>query len=136
MLEINPNIIPADLKKYFRPKRKYGPFILRNEIIWHKPNCMPSSVKDRFTVDFEKIFFFVKNKKYWFETQYESSKDPIGTHRGGSLVNAVKEGSKNDKISWHNHGGGIDSLLSTGKRNKRTVWEISTKTFSGAHFAV
>ena len=33
---------------------------------------MPSSVKDRFTVDFEKLFFFVKNKKYWFETQYES----------------------------------------------------------------
>jgi site-specific DNA-methyltransferase (adenine-specific) len=46
-------------------------WILRNEIIWYKRNCMPSSVKDRFTVDFEKVFFFVKNKKYWFETQYE-----------------------------------------------------------------
>ena len=46
-------------------------WILRNEIIWHKPNCMPQSVKDRFTVDFEKIFFFVKSKKYYFETQYE-----------------------------------------------------------------
>lgn len=46
-------------------------WILRNVIIWHKPNCMPSSVKDRFTVDFEYVFFFVKNKKYWFETQYE-----------------------------------------------------------------
>jgi len=39
-------------------------WILRNEIIWYKPNAMPSSVKDRFTVDFEKVFFFVKNKKY------------------------------------------------------------------------
>ena len=46
-------------------------WILRNTIIWHKPNCMPSSVKDRFTVDFEPVFFFVKSKKYWFETQYE-----------------------------------------------------------------
>ena len=46
-------------------------WILRNTIIWHKPNCMPSSIKDRFTVDFEYVFFFVKNKKYWFETQYE-----------------------------------------------------------------
>ena len=46
-------------------------WILRNEIIWYKPNCMPSSVRDRFTVDFEKVFFFTKSKKYWFEQQYE-----------------------------------------------------------------
>jgi DNA modification methylase len=42
-------------------------WILRNEIIWWKPNAMPSSAKDRFTVDFEKIFFFVKSNKYWFD---------------------------------------------------------------------
>lgn len=47
-------------------------WIIRNVIIWHKPNCMPSSVKDRFTVDFEYLFFFSKKKKYYFETQYES----------------------------------------------------------------
>lgn len=46
-------------------------WILRSEIIWHKPNVMPSSVKDRFTVDFEKLFFFTKSEQYWFETQYE-----------------------------------------------------------------
>ena len=46
-------------------------WILRNSLIWHKPNVMPSSVKDRFTVDFEYLFFFVKSKKYYFETQYE-----------------------------------------------------------------
>lgn len=39
-------------------------WILRNTIIWWKPNCMPASVKDRFTVDFEYVFFFTKNKKY------------------------------------------------------------------------
>ena len=53
-------------------------WILRNQIIWHKPNCMPSSVKDRFTVDFEPVFFFSKSKKYWFEQQkklYEGSKN-------------------------------------------------------------
>src|SRR3990167_2205731 len=48
-------------------------WILRNQLIWHKPNCMPSSVKDRFTVDFEPIFFFTKSKKYWFEPQREPS---------------------------------------------------------------
>jgi len=60
-------------------------WILRNELIWWKPNCMPSSVKDRFTVDFEKIFFFVKSKKYYFETQYEphltQEKRPSGVVR-------------------------------------------------------
>jgi len=35
-------------------------WILRNEIIWHKPNAMPQSVKDRFGVDYEKPFFFAK----------------------------------------------------------------------------
>lgn len=44
-------------------------WILRNTIIWYKRNCMPSSVDDRFTVDFEYVFFFVKNKKYFFEQQ-------------------------------------------------------------------
>ena len=46
-------------------------FICRNEIIWHKPNAMPSSAKDRFTNDSEKLYFFTKNKKYYFEQQFE-----------------------------------------------------------------
>lgn len=46
-------------------------WILRNVIIWHKPNAMPSSARDRFTVDFEYVYFFVKAKKYWFEQQRE-----------------------------------------------------------------
>ena len=50
-------------------------WILRNELIWHKSNAMPSSVKDRFTVDYEKIFFFSKSKKYYFEQQKEPTKD-------------------------------------------------------------
>lgn len=41
-------------------------WVLRNEIIWHKPACMPASVRDRFTVDFEKIFFFTKSAAILF----------------------------------------------------------------------
>ena len=50
-------------------------WILRNTIIWHKRNCMPSSASDRFTVDFEYLFFFVKsnNPVYW-------------THRDGKIT--------------------------------------------------
>jgi DNA modification methylase len=49
---------------------KYG-WILISDIIWQKPNCMPSSVKDAFTVDYEHFYFFVKKNGYYFDTQYE-----------------------------------------------------------------
>ena len=49
----------------------------RNDIVWHKPNAMPSSVKDRFVVDYERVFMFSKNKKYKFNTQYEERKSKI-----------------------------------------------------------
>ena len=113
-------------------------WILRNVIIWWKPNCMPSSIKDRFTVDFEYVFFFVKNKKYWFEKQYEplqassllrakynsySSKTDQGIHGGMNLKNQLKvfEKIKNGELQG---------------RNKRCVWRIPTRPFKGSHFAV
>lgn len=46
-------------------------WICRNEIIWYKPNAMPSSVKTRFNNDYEKLFFFTKRTDYYFDTQYE-----------------------------------------------------------------
>lgn len=49
-------------------------WIMRNEIIWWKRNCMPSSATDRFTVDFEKVFMFVKQGRYFFEQQFEETK--------------------------------------------------------------
>jgi len=52
-------------------------WILRNEIIWHKPSCLPASVQDRYTVDFEKMFFFTKNPKYYFKQQIEETKDSL-----------------------------------------------------------
>lgn len=52
-------------------------WICRNEIIWHKPNAMPSSAKSRFNNDYEKLYFFVKKSKYYFETQYEPFKSVV-----------------------------------------------------------
>lgn len=49
-------------------------WLCRNEIIWHKPNAMPSSAKTRFNTDYEKMFFFTKDDLYYFETQYENAK--------------------------------------------------------------
>jgi site-specific DNA-methyltransferase (adenine-specific) len=99
-------------------------WILRNELIWYKPNCMPSSVKDRFTMDFEKIFFFVKNKKYWFETQYEDTKAKVIEPR---MKLEVRQ-EYNAKYK----GAGIKRTMT---RNKRSVWRVTTKPYKEAHFA-
>ena len=99
-------------------------WILRNTIIWHKRNCMPSSVKDRFTVDFEYLFFFVKNKKYFFEMQYEPQQDWGLRDRSNG---------KYKKVGLAN---GLSGQLNPNGRNKRCVWVINTKPFKEAHFAV
>lgn len=104
-------------------------WILRNDIIWHKPNCMPSSAKDRFTVDYEHVFFFTKSKKYYFKTQYEPHsrdwKDDIPHWKNGT-AKYLQVGNKNGFLNDPNPLGRI----------KRTVWKIPPKPFAEAHFAV
>lgn len=103
-------------------------WILRNEIIWYKPNCMPASVKDRFTVDFEKIFFFVKSKNYYFEQQKEPAKD-----WGIRDRSQMRNNTEDPKLK--HHGLNNCNFFESG-RNKRCVWEITTKGYLEAHFAV
>ncbi len=107
-------------------------WILRNTIIWHKPNCMPSSVKDRFTVDFEYIFFFVKNKKYWFETQYEPIKESSEVRSKYTFRAARKD--RGDPSGTHT--GKDKDFVKVQGRNKRTTWKICPQPFPEAHFAV
>jgi DNA modification methylase len=112
-------------------------WIVRNIIIWHKPNCMPEGAKDRFTVDFEYVFFFVKNQKYYFERQLEELAQ--------STIERVKYGiSKNNKVMSGNYSMQGASMvkafqkINSGEikgRNKRCVWSITTKPFKGSHFA-
>jgi len=125
-------------------------WILRNTIIWHKPNAMPSSVKDRFTVDFEYIFFFSKKKKYYFETQFEPLKTmenrPNGVVRNREYNYDSKENKnpsaylKQDNVPSKNSntykGFNKRYIPPIQGRNKRTVWTINPKPFKEAHFAV
>lgn len=115
-------------------------WILRNEIIWHKPNAMPQSVRDRFTVDYEKLFFFVKSKKYYFEQQ----KEPMITTntnppRGSKGVLGQKNSGlrKQDQIGRADYTGFNKRYLPPKDlmRNKRSVWSINTKPFKEKHFA-
>jgi len=116
-------------------------WILRNTIIWHKRSCMPSSVKDRFTVDFEYLFLFSKNKKYYFEKQYEGySKATMDDSRfnPGSKKNHTYDGKTEhqpNELKIKAQRGGFKQGNEKG-RNKRTVWAINPKPFKEAHFAV
>lgn len=108
-------------------------WICRNEIVWFKPNCMPSSVKDRFTVDYEKVFFFVKSKKYFFKMQYE----PLSPFSTPQKKSKVKTTTNYAHISpTYKRAGGGSFINPNGKgRNKRCVWQVNTKPFKEAHFA-
>jgi len=116
-------------------------WILRNEIIWHKPNAMPSSVNDRFTIDYEKVFFFTKNPTYYFNQIKEPMKTTDLTSPRGSKGVIGQENSgrrKQDGVGRSDYTG-FNSRYQQSEdmmRNKRTVWSINTKGTSDNHFAV
>jgi len=111
-------------------------WIVRNVIIWHKTNATPSSAKDRFTVDFEYLFFFSKNKKYYFEQQLEPIKQ--STYNRCKTGCGINKGANYQGLNKKNFERLQQRMLSgeISGRNKRTVWQIATHAYHGAHFAV
>ena len=102
---------------------------LRQDIIWHKPNPMPESVKDRCTKSHEYIFLLSKNRKYYYNN--EAIKEPVKQDWG------TRDRTKG---KYHNPGTGLvpHSGLSKSydRKNKRDVWTVTNKPYKGAHFAV
>jgi DNA modification methylase len=113
-------------------------WLLRNEIIWWKPNCMPQSARDRFTVDFEKLFFFVKSRRYYFE-QYQEIKDKSRLKRRFFDPQAKRKRIYGDsRIAAFNPKTMEASrlrILKYGSR-KRSVWRVAVRPYPGSHFAV
>jgi DNA modification methylase len=118
-------------------------WILRSDIIWYKPNAMPSSIKDRPTTDHEYIFMFSRSNEYFYDadairephkTFSEDSKMKGGRNYFGK-VNGTPENGKNSGNS-NLHDGRWDQAFHPKGRNKRTVWEIPLGKFKDAHFAV
>jgi len=118
---------------------------LRNDIIWSKPNPMPEPVKDRLTKSHEYIFLLTKSKTYYYD--HESIKEPYSESSirriNQSTFDTQKGGSKDyGKVSVHSKNtnsirGTLEKFkenLGTG-RNRRTVWEIVTRSYPEAHFA-
>ena len=100
---------------------------LRQDIIWHKPNPMPESVKDRCTKSHEYIFLLSKSKNYYYDN--EAIKEP------------AKDWGTRDRTKgkYHNKGTGLQPhsglTKSYPKKNKRSVWSITNKPYKGSHFA-
>jgi DNA modification methylase len=108
---------------------------LRQDIIWHKPNPMPESVRDRCTKAHEYIFLFAKSEKYYFNS--EAMKEPAVSAQGkgatgrGRQDYALASGKNTTPQQDHSSWTGGDGV----SRNKRSVWTVTTKPFKGAHFA-
>ena len=102
-------------------------WFLRQDIIWHKPNPMPESVKDRCTKSHEYIFLLSKNKRYYYDN--EAIKEP------------AKDWGTRDRTNgkYHNKGTGLQPHSGLTKsypmKNKRSVWSVTSKPYKGAHFA-
>jgi DNA modification methylase len=106
---------------------------LRQDIIWHKPNPMPESVRDRCTKSHEYIFLLSKNPKYYYDNE-AIKEDSIyhGKDKRSDKGNIRYEGKRtNNKDTKAQQ----SFVTINPKKNKRSVWTITTKPYKAAHFA-
>ena len=116
---------------------------LRSDVIWHKPNAMPSSTKTRPTTDHEYIFFFTRSREYYYSA--DSIREPhvtftVNSKMKGGRKHIGKRGGTPEKGknsgNSNLHDGRWDQAFHPLGRNKRTVWSIALSKFREAHFAV
>lgn len=120
---------------------------LRADIIWHKPNAMPESCKDRPTRAHEYVFLLSKSGRYYYDAEavkepavgFPGSQNPNArrrgntrTFRGGNAYTHDQAKENGADIKRQSHG--LVPNVS-GKRNRRSVWTIATRPYRGAHFA-
>ena len=105
---------------------------LRQDIIWHKPNPMPESVKDRCTKSHEYIFLLSKNKNYYYNNE-AIKEDAVGERWAGNKPININNSKDNENTF---SGLTRERQIVYDKRNKRSVWKVTTKPYKAAHFAV
>ncbi|WP_433498805.1 DNA-methyltransferase [Sphaerimonospora sp. CA-214678] len=128
-------------------------WILRNAIVWHKPNAMPQSVLDRLSTRYEMIFLLVKQRFYWFDLdaireQYTGDRSlSRRSRRGGRKRNAIstpwppvgKDSAAASGDAQHGTAAGpgdqAHGTVQPPGRNPGDVWTISTRPYRGAHYA-
>ena len=130
---------------------------LRQDIIWHKPNPMPESVRDRCTKAHEYIFLLSNGPRYYFdadaiaeglapasvarlaqdvEAQAGSQRVPGKTNGAMKAVGGRRRGvpPRHEGLESSDQSG-LDQVERGGRRNKRSVWTVATQPFREAHFA-
>ena len=134
-------------------------WFLRQDIIWHKPNPMPESVRDRCTKAHEYVFLLSKSERYFYDAEaiaqplaessrHRLSQPNIANQKGSNRVPGKTNG--NMKAVGPRFGGnkygddcreesrtksGNEWKGGSGKANRRSVWTVATKPYKGAHFA-
>ncbi|QDU96287.1 DNA-methyltransferase [Lignipirellula cremea] len=116
---------------------------LRSDIIWHKPNAMPSAVKNRPTVDHEYLFLLARSDRYYYDA--DAIREPHVTFseqskmKGGRRHFGVRGGTPEEGKFGQNHNlhdARWDQAFHPEGRNKRTVWSAALGKCREAHFAV
>ena len=109
---------------------------LRQDIIWHKPNPMPESVRDRCTKAHEYIFLLSKSERYFFDS--EAIKEPAVSEKpAGNKRHKYADAYNAGTSEEHRTKAGLLALTGVEweTRNRRSVWTVATKPYKGAHFA-
>jgi len=100
---------------------------LRQDIIWHKPNPMPESVRDRCTKAHEYIFLMSKSSRYYWDAGAVKEETGRLGGRPRQFGATKQEGTLRQDIG--------NTFIDDGTRNRRSVWTVTTQPFKGAHFA-
>jgi DNA modification methylase len=108
---------------------------LRDEIVWHKPNPMPSSVTDRTTPAHEMVYLLTKSARYFYDAEAIAE---LSLHAGEIVSLGGKSLSRGQATGMGREASGngnADEVTVTPTRNKRSVWTIPTAPYPEAHFA-
>jgi DNA modification methylase len=108
---------------------------VRTDVIWHKPNPMPESVRDRFTDAYEHILMLTRSSRYYWDAN--ACQEPA-THAGKVVKLGAKSLSRGQATALNvaaSGNGKAKEVLVRETRNMRNVWTFSTQPFKGAHFA-
>jgi DNA modification methylase len=116
---------------------------LRSDIVWHKPNPVPESCRDRPSRSYEHIFLLSKSPRYYYDKAAVALPVAAGTH--ARMKRAISAGHKYARAAptspqtmnrpRPNRGADAETAFAE-TRNLRDVWTVTTKSYGGAHFSV
>jgi len=113
-------------------------WVVRNDVTWVKPNPMPSSVKDRLNTTTEQVFHLTPEPDYWYDLDAIREPHAEASHERANSSSPIKTTSEEYLNQAHAQSGGVneDAGLHPAGKNPGDVFEVTTKPFPEAHFAV